>query len=205
MKRLIVPIFTMFILLSLAGCAGLQNAMTNAQRLQFKLGRVSGFSLANVNIGNYSSLSNVNPLDLLSLTNSFAGGHLPVNFTLDLLAKNPDDGTGGTAESSQIIKQIDWRLLIDNQETITGVVGNSITIPGIGQQVTIPIQISFDLMQYFKNGQLDNLFNLALALGGKNASASRLTLKIKPTVETFLGRITYPGEIEVIDKEFRAK
>ena len=44
-----------------------------------------------------------------------------------------------------------------------------------------------------------------MALGGKNSSASRLTLKIKPTVETFLGEITYPGEIQVIDKEFRAQ
>ncbi|HPS63999.1 MAG TPA: hypothetical protein PK447_00335 [Ignavibacteria bacterium] len=205
MKKLLVPIFALLVVLSFSGCAGLQNAITNAQRLQFKLGGISAFTLAGVGLSNYTSLTNINPLDLLTLTNSFTKGQLPVNFTLDLIAKNPNDGTGGTTESSAIIKQIDWRLLVDEQETINGVVGNSITIPGVGQTATIPIQMSFDLMQFFKNGQLNNLVNLAMALGGKNSSASRLTLKIKPTVSTFLGPISYPGEINVIDKEFRAQ
>jgi hypothetical protein len=205
MKKLLVPIFALLVVLSFSGCAGLQNAITNAQRLQFKLGGISGFTLAGVGLSNYTSLTNINPLDLLTLTNSFTKGQLPVNFSLDLIAKNPNDGTGGTTESSAIIKQIDWRLLVDDQETINGVVGNSITIPGVGQTATIPIQMSFDLMQFFKNGQLNNLVNLAMALGGKNSSASRLTLKIKPTVSTFLGPISYPGEINVIDKEFRAQ
>lgn len=205
MKKFLVPIIAVLILMTITSCAGLKDTITNVQRLQFKLGGVSGFTVAGVGLQNYSSPSNINPLDLLKLTSSFTKGQLPVNFTLDLLAKNPDDGTGGAKESSQIIKKIEWRLLVDNQETINGIIGNSIMIPGVGQTATIPVQISLDLMQYFRNGQLDNLINLAMALGGKNSSASRLTLKIKPTVETFLGEITYPGEIQVIDKEFRAQ
>ena len=49
----------------------------------------------------------------------------------------------------------------------------------------------------------ESIINLALALGGKSGSSSRLTLKIKPTIDTFLGGISMPGEIDVIDKEFR--
>jgi hypothetical protein len=63
--------------------------------------------------------------------------------------------------------------------------------------------MNFDLLEFFRNAGYDNLLNLALALGGRNGSASRITLKVKPTVETFLGPITYPGEFDVIDKEFR--
>ena len=47
--------------------------------------------------------------------------------------------------------------------------------------------------------------NLALALGGKNGSAARVTLKATPTIDTPLGAITYPGEISIIDKEFRGQ
>ena len=62
--------------------------------------------------------------------------------------------------------------------------------------------MSFDLIQFFGNNYND-LLNLALTLGGKNGSSSRITLKVKPTVRTVIGPITYPGEFDVIDREFR--
>jgi len=101
-----------------------------------------------------------------------------------------------------VIKNLAWRLFIDNNETINGNVGN-VSVPGVGQTTNIPIGMSFDLLKFFKDAGYDNVINLALALGGKNGSASRITLKVRPTVETVLGPITYPGEFDVIDKEFR--
>jgi hypothetical protein len=119
-----------------------------------------------------------------------------------VLAKNPNDGTGGTKESSALIKNLDWRLLIDSKETINGAVQN-INVPGVGQETAIPVGISLDLYKFFSSSGYEDIINLALALGGQNGSSSRLSLKVKPTVETFLGPMTYPGEITVIDKEFR--
>ena len=118
------------------------------------------------------------------------------------MAKNPNDGTGGTKQSSAVIENLAWRLFIDSKETINGNVGN-INVPGIGQSTNIPILMSFDLLKFFSNGQYNDLINLALALGGKSGSSSRITLKVKPTVSTIIGPITYPGEFDVIDREFR--
>ncbi len=81
-------------------------------------------------------------------------------------------------------------------------VGN-ISVPGVDTSTNIPIGMSFDLLQFFTNGNYNDLINLALALGGKNGSSSRVTLKVKPTVRTVIGPITYPGEFDVIDREFR--
>lgn len=184
------------------GCSGVMDAITNIQRLQFKLDKVTGMKIAGVNIANIGSISNLSVLDAANLLANFTQGRLPVEFTLNVLAKNPNDGTGGTKQSSAVIKNMAWRLFIDNNETINGNVGN-VNIPGVGQATNIPIGMSFDLLQFFKNQGYDNLLNLALALGGKNGSSSRITLKIKPTVETIFGPITYPGEFDVIDREFR--
>jgi hypothetical protein len=186
------------------GCAGISDAVSNAQRLQWKLGSVSGMNLSGVDVSKVSSFSSINALDLVKLTSAVGSGKLPASFTLNLLAKNPD-GEGGSKNSSDAIKSVAWRLLIDNAETINGNVSGPITIPGVGQTATIPVSISLDLLQFFKNEGLTNLVGLALGIGGKSGSPARLSLRIQPTIDTFLGAITYPGEITVIDKEFRSK
>lgn len=184
------------------GCSGVMDAITNVQRLQFKLDKVTGMKVANVPLSNFSSLSNIGVLDAANLLAAFTQGKLPVEFTLNVAAKNPNDGTGGTKNTSAVIKNLAWRLFIDNNETINGNVSD-VSVPGVGQTTNIPIGMSFDLLKFFKDAGYDNVINLALALGGKNGSASRITLKVRPTVETVLGPITYPGEFDVIDKEFR--
>ena len=205
MKKLYKPfltiILTLFALMNF-GCSGVMDAITNVQRLQFKLDKVTGMKVANVPLSNFSSISNIGVIDAANLLASFTQGKLPVQFTLNVLAKNPNDGTGGTKQSSAVIENLAWRLFIDSKETINGNVGN-ISVPGVGQSTNIPILMSFDLLKFFSNGQYNDLINLALALGGASGSSSRITLKVKPTVSTVLGPITYPGEFDVIDREFR--
>lgn len=200
-KNILLIVIAAMIVIS--GCSGITDTITNAQRLQWKLGNVSGMKVSGVDVSNVSSFSSINPLDLVKLTSAVGSGQLPVSFTLNLLAKNPE-GEGGSKNSSDLIKSVDWRLLIDNKETINGVVSGPITVPGVGQTSTIPVGISLDIMQFFQNEGLQSLAGMLLGIGGKSGSPARLSLKIRPTIDTFLGPIS-PGEITVIDKEFRSK
>ena len=176
----------------LSGCSGVSDTIKNAERLKFKLGSVEGFDLAGVKIKNMNSIKDLNIMDGAKLLSGFTSGNMKSKFTLNLIAKNPDS----------LIKSLDWRLLIDNKEVLDGEV-NNITVPGVGKSVTIPIPVTVDLMKIVGDAGYESIINLALALGGKSGSSSRLTLKIKPTIDTFLGGISMPGEIDVIDKEFR--
>ncbi|MFA5012416.1 MAG: hypothetical protein WC644_10755 [Ignavibacteria bacterium] len=200
-KNILLIVIAAMIVIS--GCSGITDTITNAQRLQWKLGSVSGMTVSGVDVSNVSSFSSINPLDLVKLTSAVGSGQLPVSFTLNLLAKNPE-GEGGSKNSSDLIKSVDWRLLIDNKETINGVVSGPITVPGVGQTSTIPVGISLDIMQFFQNEGLQSLAGMLLGIGGKSGSPARLSLKIRPTIDTFIGPIS-PGEITVIDKEFRSK
>ena len=185
----------------LSGCSGVSDTIKNAERLKFKLGSVEGFDLAGVKIKNMNSIKDLNIMDGAKLLSGFTSGNMKSKFTVNLIAKNPDT-QGGSKESSSLIKSLDWRLLIDNKEVLDGEV-NNITVPGVGKSVTIPIPVTVDLMKIVGDAGYESIINLALALGGKSGSSSRLTLKIKPTIDTFLGGISMPGEIDVIDKEFR--
>ncbi len=180
------------------GCTAV-DTFANLQRLQFKLGSVNNFQAAGINIANLSSFSQIGILDIANLTANIAQGRLPVGFTLNLLAKNPNT-SGGTANSSSLLKKMEWNLYIDDTPTINGVM-NNITVPGRGQETTIPMSISMDLLQYIRGQGIENLVNLALAIGGRNGSSSRLSLRGKPTMEIFGIPITSP-EITIVSHQF---
>ena len=75
-------------------------------------------------------------------------------------------------------------------------------MPGTGQVTNIPLTMNIDLIEFFGNKGLDNLVNLALALGGQEGSSSKLTLYATPTVSSPLGDIKYPGELKIVDQTF---
>lgn len=176
--------------------------MTNLSRLQFKVGEINGFKVNNIDITNKSSLTDFSPTDVLALTSSFSQGKLPVSFVLNVDAKNPNDGTGGYARTDATLKSFKWRLFIDDTETISGDIDSSVTVPGTGEVTKIPLRIDVDLFQFFKNQGFDKVINLALTLGGKNSTTSKITLYATPTVSTIFGDIKYPGELKIIDTQF---
>lgn len=197
-----------FILLSITmlwSCASINKitqTLTNLQRLQFKLQNVNGFTLSGVNLSNKKSISDFSITDGLKLTQAFTGKSLPSRFVVNVEAKNPNDGTGGSKLTSATLTSFDWQLYIDDVPTIKGNIDKPIEVPGTGQSTIIPIAIDIDLYKFFKERGYQDLINLALAIGGVDGSAARLKLDAKPTVQTDFGPIEYPGRITIVDKQF---
>ena len=155
-----------------------------------------------INISNKKSISDFNATELLKLTSVITSGKLPASFTLNVEAKNPNDGSGGYPKTDATLKAFPWKLEIDNVETISGDIGSPVSVPGTGEVTNIPLTMNLDLIEFFGNKGLDNLVNLALALGGQEGSSSKLTLYATPTVSSPLGDIKYPGELKIVDQSF---
>ena len=196
---IIIVLFVTF----LFGCSGVKDTIENAERLKFKLGSIDKITVGGVNLSNVKSVDQLNISQSAGLLATLASGSLPTSLTVNLIAKNPDTYPGGTKESSSLIKGLGWRLIVDDKELITGDIDKTIEIPGVGKQVTIPIPVKVDLMKMLGDGGLESIINLVSAMNGSNGASSKVTLKIKPTIDTFLGGIAMPGEIDVISKEFR--
>jgi hypothetical protein len=182
----------------------LQNAVTNLKRCTFKLAGVSNFRLAGVALAGKNSLSDFSVLgDGLTLAQAFANKQLPADFTLNVAAINPNDGTGGSSQTTASLTSFAWTMIIDNTMTVNGDIDRPIDIPGTGQQSIIPLKMGVDLVKFFGNRGYESIVKLALAMGGAKGSASSITLRAKPRLHTSLGDIEYPGMIDVVDKEFR--
>jgi hypothetical protein len=176
--------------------------IVNLSRLKFKLGSVNNFEIGGINISGKKSFQDFSAVEILMLTSTLTSGKLPASFTLNVEAKNPNDGTGGYPKTDATLKAFPWRLNINETETISGNIGSPVTVPGTGEVTNIPLDMNIDLIQFFGNNGLENLLNLALSLGGQEGSSSRLTLFATPTVSSPLGDIKYPGELKIVDQSF---
>lgn len=199
-KQFLIPIILLSVF-TLYQCSVYQT-ITNLSRLQFKVGEVNSFRINDLDISGKTSLKDFTATDLLNLTSMFTQGKLPVSFVLNVDAKNPNDGTGGYARTDATLKSFKWRLFIDDKETISGDIDSPVTVPGTGEVTKIPLRVNIDLLQFFKDQGFDRVINLALTLGGKNGSTSKITLYATPTVSTPIGNITYPGELKIVDTQF---
>ena len=199
MKKIIL--LSVALLLTTSSCS-VYETMVNLSRLKFKLGDVNNFMVAGINISNKKTLQDFNPLEVVNLTSVIASGKLPASFTLNVEAKNPNDGTGGYPKTDATLKAFPWRLEIDDVETITGNIVAPVTVPGTGEISNIPLNMNIDLLEFFGNKGYENLINLALTLGGQQGSSSKLSLFATPTVSSPLGDIKYPGELKIVEQTF---
>lgn len=190
---------------ALAGCAALQemqDALLNVKRLQFKLDGVVPGTLAGVSLAKINDPASLSLQDGIKLTSAFAQKELPLAFTLNVAAKNPNDGTGGSPQKAAVLSALAWTLKIDEKETINGDISSPIEIPGTGQATVIPLQMSLDLYRFFGERGYKDVLNLALAIAGKQGSTARITLAATPTVTVAGLPLKYPGALNIVDKEF---
>ena len=193
-------------LLACGSCTALTDmasVIANLQRLKFKIGSVRNFRLLGLDISNKSKLSDLSAADILKIAQSYNAKKLPVEFVVDVLAINPNDGTQGTRKTASTLTGLECRLLIDDNPTITGNIDNPVEIPGTGQESVIPLRLSLDLLQFFGGRRYEDLVGMALAIGGRDRSGTRIALDAQPTVSTPLGPITYPGRVTIVSTEFR--
>jgi LEA14-like dessication related protein len=196
-----VTILFLIIGLSLTSC-GVYNSIMNLSKLQYKLGSVNNFKVGNILINNKSKISDFNAVDILNLTSKVASGDFPVSFTLNVLAKNPNQNTTTSNTSEITLESFPWTLYIDGVKTISGNISSPVTVPSVKSATIIPLQISLDMLDFFKENGLSKIVNLALTLGGKNGSTSKIKIVAEPTLGTPLGRMTYPSPITIVDKTF---
>jgi hypothetical protein len=197
---------TLVSLLPLQGCATLgeiARTLTNLKRLQFRLEGIGDSSLAGVSLAGKSEVGDFSISDGIRLLAAFRSKRLPARFLLEVGARNPNDGSGGSTRTTSTLTRFDWRLLIDDRPTISGGIDRPLEIPGTGQSTTIPLRMELDLYEFFGNRGYDDLLKLALALGGRNGDISRVALDARPSVSTPLGEIAYPEPITIVSREFR--
>ena len=179
--------------LVLGGCSVLQQ-IGSLRQVAFALSGITGGRLAGVDLSRIANYNSLTATDVARISLAVARKDLPLEFQADVRAENP---AANNVPATMV--RIAWTLLLDDRETISGVVDTSITLPP-GSPVIIPMRMRLNLLQFF-DGPAQSMVELATAIAGLNTDATRVTLRAIPTINTKYGPITYPAPITIISRQ----
>ena len=167
--------------------------MATLTKCDFKLKSVQKLTLAGVNIQEIKSISDLGLIDAGVITAALAGGQLPLSFTLNVEAKNPNDQMAA-------MNRLDWILFIDGIEMVQGVLSERVQIPANGGTSVIPLYMNMDLKEILSGKSIESIINFGFNLAGMGGEPTRVTLKAKPTILVGSKEITYPGYLSITTK-----
>ena len=185
--------FTIAVLFLLSACTVIRELVTFS-KCEFRLKSVQEVKIAGINLNNKTSLKDFNFSDLASITQAVIRGSVPMNFYVDVEAKNPNSQNAS-------IDKIEWIALVDDKEIVNGSLDQRIIVPANNGVTTIPLKFSIDLIKISNSSTAKSLAELALSVMNIGNHNSRLTIKIKPSITVGSFMIDYPGYISVT-KEF---
>ncbi len=183
--------------LCLVGCAGVAQQvgqMAALAQCQFRLASVTDTTLAGVRL---QGASNLSAAQMLKATATYASGTLPLGFTVQVQAKNPNPSPAG-------MNRLEWILLIDDEPMTEGVMERTVTIPANDGVGTFDLAMALDLKKTLSGKSLDSMVALARAIAGEGDKPSRVTLKVKPAILVGTYVLRYPGYVTVTH-EFPAR
>lgn len=180
----------LLVLLAASGCATLQQ-FAALRQVEFAIDGVGTGRLAGIDLGRVRSAGDLRAVDAARLAAAVADEELPLEFTIDVRAVNPAEN-----QTTARMVRFAWTLLLDDRETIDGVVDREITLPP-GEPRIIPVGIRLDLIEFF-DGNASELLDLALRFAGADSDAADVKLRALPTVDTPLGPIEYPATITIV-------
>ena len=177
------------VLLVVPGCTTLQQL--NALRsVDFELDRLSNGLVAGVSLDRLSRGGQLGPTDVARLGTAVARGEVPLQFTLHVGAQNPADNPA----AAQLVS-LDWTLFLDDTQTISGVYNDDRLIRP-GTEADLPIRMELDLARFFGRNVADIAQLVSNLAGGPNQRQT-VRLEARPSINTSLGPIRYPGTISI--------
>ncbi len=190
--KFIKAIIVQLLVLAMSSCNVLQQAseISRLSKCEFRLYTVEDVTLAGINFQHVDSYDDLDLMDVLKISSAVANGSLPLLFSLNVQARNPNSGVAA-------MNRMDWVLYIDDIEITQGLVNERIEIPPDGGVTTIPVGIHLDLMEVLTGESADAVINFALNLAGTGNRPTRIMLKAKPTIYVSGQAIEYPGYIKI--------
>lgn len=187
-RRLSIPVLLLLVF-ALPSCTAL-NEIANLRNVDFDFGGTDDEYLAGIDLNRVRSYNDLRATDIARLGAAVATQELPLRFTLHLDATNPADNPANAR-----LVQFDWTLFLDGTETVSGTYNQPRVITP-GMTADIPVDIELDLVRFFGNN-LRDLVELGLAVAGESSQSTEIRVALRPTIETPLGPMRYPGAINV--------
>jgi hypothetical protein len=200
MKRSVILILTFLLTSALYQSCDVVNQATQAVNLancEFRIASVTDITLAGVDVDHITNVKQLTWLDAQKLMIALTKSTLPLNFKINIDAKNPNGAAAG-------VNKLDYIVFIDDTQMTSGTFDQPISIPPDNGTAMIPMQMTVDLKQVLQGKSADALLNFAMNLSGTGGKTTRFKVKLKPYIMINGSPLSYPGYITV-KTEFTGK
>lgn len=164
--------------------------MKQFSQCEFKINTVNQLNIAGVSMDGKSKISDFTFTETVRLINALAKEEIPATFTIRLEAINPNS-------KKAAMNQLDWKLLIDQQQVAKGIIEKQIVIPPNGRKADFPVPVSVNLKELLTGKSGQALMNLVTDITGQGSGSSELTMKLSPTIRIGKQMLKYPGYVYV--------
>ena len=193
-RKSLLNIVTILVIgLILNSCSFLKE-VTAFGKCDFRVTTLENPRLAGVDVSDINQFSDIPFSDMGVITASILRGSLPLNFTLNIEARNPNPATAA-------MNRLEYIAMIDDVEIATGSLNQRVEIPANGGVTTIPLQLGTDIFELLQGESRQALVNFGLNLADAGNRPTRVGIKVKPTIIIGAVEIQYPGYYK-LDYEF---
>lgn len=131
--------------------------------------------------------------DAATLYTAFSDNALNAVSTIGLKVDLPE----GSQSRTMTVTQLKWQLLVDDQHTLTGLVSEPVELKNGLNTITIASPLTFASGEGSSQPDLNKLLRLATLLNKDSADRPKVTLQIKPTIQTSVGPFELPAFIKI--------
>ncbi|MCK4750595.1 MAG: hypothetical protein KAT15_26235, partial [Bacteroidales bacterium] len=140
LTKILVPII---IVASLLNSCSFLKEVTTFGKCEFRVTTLENPELAGIDISTINGFGDIGFPDMGIITASILRWVLPLDFTLNIEAKNPNPATAA-------LNKLEYLAFIDDVEIAKGTLNQRIEIPANGGIEIIPLRFSIDLIEILK-------------------------------------------------------
>jgi len=195
-------VFVLF--LSLASCAqigDITKALMDLKNLDFRLSGIEQVRLGGVSFTKGMKVDDLSIMDIAKLTSAVSKNSIPIDFILNLEARNPNEDKGKKYKTTATLESFDFDVFLDNSKAFTGGLAAPVKIESNGGTKVIPLKISFDLTKVVNDKQYTKFANIAMNLAGFDTQKTKIKVEANPVVSTAIGKLK-PGRINITETEY---
>jgi len=191
-KGLVLALLVLPLLLSRCG---VNKQISQAKTLgdcRYAIASADSVYLAGVDVRQFRKLEDINPARYPRLAAGLLTRNVPLEGLINLDITNPTNKLAG-------INQLEYRILLAGQELFTGFLNQRIEVQPGGGKTSVPVRLSANAYQLFTDPKTrDSFMQLVQNFSGAaDAQPSKLTIRIKPTLDLGGKQINYPGYITI--------
>ncbi|WP_235861516.1 hypothetical protein [Pontibacter flavimaris] len=186
--------YTLLLLLLVAGFScSTKNDVEAFKEAKYDLESIERMELNGIDLLKKKRPQDFSFSDAATLYTAFSDNSLNAVSTIGLKVELPE----GSQERTMTVTQLKWQLLVDDQHTLDGLVSEPVELRNGLNTITVTSPLTFATSEGSSQPDLNKLLRLATLLNKDSADRPKVTLQIKPTIQTSVGPLELPSYIKI--------